>query len=38
MRIKINFKENDKLVTQRLNKEVNGFINRLLGENNEYHG
>ena len=38
MRIKINFIGNDKPVTQRLNKEVNGFINRLLGENNEYHG
>lgn len=38
MRIKINFKKNKRHITAPMNTEVNGFINALLGENNEYHG
>ena len=38
MRIKVNFGKSEKLIRMPLNKEVNGFVNRILGENNEYHG
>ena len=42
MRIKINFKKTTESIPVRrfnyLNKEINGFVNMLLGNNNEYHG
>ena len=38
MRIKINFSNSKIVFNESLNKEVNGFINKLLGEGNKYHG
>ena len=38
MRIKLNFDPNTKPIHNPLNKEVNGFINNVLGIGNEYHG
>jgi len=38
MRIKLKFDSTENLVTKPLNKEVNGFVNKMLGVNNEYHG
>ena len=38
MRIRINFLASPEIINDPLNSEVNGFVNKLLGENNEYHG
>ena len=38
MRIKLNFSNSKFVFNEFLNKEVNGFINKLLGEGNKYHG
>lgn len=38
MILKIYFERSDEVFEKPLNKQVNGFINFLLGENNEYHG
>lgn len=38
MRIKLLFESNSKPISKPLNEEVNGFLNKVLGENNKYHG
>lgn len=38
MRIKINFSNSEVIFNDSLNKEVNGFINKVLGHGNKYHG
>lgn len=38
MRLKVFFSRNIKPIEIPLNKEVNGFINNVLGEDNKYHG
>lgn len=38
MRIKVNFSSSEAVFNDSLNKEVNGFINRILGKGNKYHG
>ena len=38
MRIKVNFSSSKILFYESANKEVNGFINKVLGEGNKYHG
>lgn len=38
MRLKLIFKSTGKVYDHRLNEEVNGFIHKVLGENNKYHG
>jgi len=38
MRLKLMFEKNLKPIKKPLNKEVNGFLNRVLGEDNKYHG
>lgn len=38
MRIKVNFSSSKLVINDSLNKEVNGFINTVLGHGNKYHG
>ena len=38
MRLKFLFNSNSKPINKPLNEEVNGFLNKVLGENNKYHG
>ena len=38
MRIKVIFSSSKVIFNESLNKEVNGFINKILGEGNKYHG
>lgn len=38
MRIQLTFKGKAKIPKNRVNKKVNGFINKVLGGNNPYHG
>ena len=38
MRLKIKFNKNTKPILNPLNEGVNGFINCIIGSNNEYHG
>ena len=38
MRLKLNFSNSKNVFNESLNKEVNGFINKVLGEGNKYHG
>lgn len=38
MRIKIKFKQNSEPIQSIMNSHINGFINKVLGENNKWHG
>ena len=38
MKIRINFKSSVRPISYPMNKQINGFINMVLGENNKYHG
>jgi len=38
MKLKLNFSKNSKPILNPLNVEINGFINRVIGNNNKYHG
>jgi CRISPR-associated endoribonuclease Cas6 len=38
MRIKLKFKSNTDPIRNPLNSAINGFMNRILGDDNEYHG
>lgn len=38
MKIRINFKSSVQPISYPMNKQINGFINKVLGENNKYHG
>lgn len=38
MRIKLIFSSSDYIFNERLNKDVNGLVNKLLGNGNKYHG